>query len=665
MHISKDNTKFKYSNRIEIKGLKDVLDTSIKAGNKDKANEMALELIEKYIVLSGNVLVKYFSELSTEIQIKIIDKAPLINEQILDHVEKKSKYYLNVEKILVRQRKVDSLDLLKDVLLLSDRNLTQLVCDVIETILVNFKQSWIFRLQEIQNLIYSKNQDFEKARKALYTLESLAEMVIQTIESVIFIVPIKVPAEAFLTMLFLGPNRYSDIPFEVLFDEDDPEVRFLTDFASWRILSEALIDGDKKVSFCTREAIANNETIETPEFLMYCLQHKNERMRSIALNIFDNLKSTHSLKGVMKLRNKRSPNSWKKLIESTQTIPYISLCINNVEFMSKNLAYELLKEADIIQDTHRRNLIYAQLLNFDDLEYIDELLKRFKRTASDQSFDFLYNSLLIQIMNTQLHVGKLLLDSSLNTSQKHKVLHRMLKSNFEEVRLIAKNQLDETTWKDLLGNVKTEIISLLKLETEKFAQQNSDFIRKLKSKLTSENTGEIIEGIQLIDCNKEYSTELFPYIHKLVRSNNSDVRSAAVRVLNKIDPKTTNDLIITTLNDDSSVNIKLSTLKIVEELNDKRYVVYLKQLFTANDPSVKAKAIYLVFKLSNNELTVLPEIEKMLRSPNLDEVKEALSVVRVFDKDTIINLLESMICIHTNQRIKTKIIRSLKTLREY
>ena len=158
---------------------------------------------------------------------------------------------------------------------------------------------------------------------------------------------------------------------------------------------------------------------------------------------------------------------------------------------------------------------------------------------------------------------------------------------------------------------------------------------------------------------------MFPYVHKLVRSNNTYVRSAAVRVLNKIDPKTTNDLIITTLNDDSSVNIKLSTLKIVEELNDKRYVVYLKQLFTANDPSVKAKAIYLVFKLSNNELTVLPEIEKMLRSPNLDEVKEALSVVRVFDKDTIINLLESMICIHTNQRIKTKIIRSLKTLREY
>ena len=654
----------KYIERIEVKSLKDVLETSINTGDRDKANEKASELIDKYIVLSGNLLIKHFSELSNENQIKIIDKAPLISEQILDHIDQNSKYYLNVEKILVRQRSVDSLDLLKDVLLLSDRNLTQLICDVIETILVSFKQSWFFSLQKIQNQIYGKNQDFDKARKALYELESLAEMVIQNIESIIFIVPTKVPAEGFLTMLFLGPNRYSDIPFDVLFDEDDPEVRFLTDFASWRILSEALIDGDKKVSFCTRESIGNNETIETPEFLIYCLQHKNERMRYIALNLFDNLKSPHSFKGVMKLRNKLSPSSWKKLIESTQTVPYISLCINNVEFLSKNLAYELLREADIIQDTHRRNLIYAQLLNFDDIDFIIELLKRFKRIAVDQGFDFLYSSLLIQIMNTQHYAGSLLLESQLNTSQKNKVLRRMLKSNFEEVRQIAKNQLDEATWKDLLGNTKTEIISLLKLETESYAKQNSDFIRKLKTKLMSENTGEIIEGIQLIDCKKEYSTELFPYIHKLVRSINTDVRSAAVHVLSKIDPKTTNELIINTLNDDSSINIKISTLNIIEELDDKRYVVYLKQFFNSEEPSLKAKVIYLVYKLTNNEFTVLPELEKMLRSRNLDEVQEALNVVKVFDKQTIIELLESMICIHTNQRIKTKIMRSLKTLRD-
>ena len=654
----------KYSERIEIKSLKDVLETSINAGDRDKANEKASELIDKYIVLSGNVLIKQFSELNNENQIKIIEKAPLISEQIIDHIEQKSKFFLNVEKILVRQRSVDSLDLLKDVLLLSDRNLTQQICDVIETILVSFKQSWFFSLQKIQNYIYGKKQDYDKARKSLYELESLAEMVIQTIESIIFIVPTKVPAEAFLTMLFLGPNRYSDIPFDVLFDEDDPEVRFLTDFASWRILSEALIDGDKKVSFCTREAIANNETIETPEFLLYCLQHKNDRMRYIALNLFDNLKSPHSFKGVMKLRNKLSPNSLKKLIESTQTVPYISLCINNVEFLSKSLAYELLKEADIIRDTHKRNLIYAQLLNFDDVDFINELLKRFRRIAADQGFDFLYNSLLIQIVNTQLYVGSLLLESQLSTAQKNKVLRRMLKSHFEEVRLIAKNQLDEATWKDLLGNVKTEIISLLKLETESHAKQNSDLIRKLKTKLMSENIGEIIEGIQLIDCKKEYSTELFPYIHKLVRSKNTDVRSAAVRVLCKIDPKTTTELIINTLNNDSSVNIKISTLNIIEELDDKRYVVYLKQFFNSEEPSLKAKAIYLVYKLTNNQFTVMPELEKMLRSRNLDEVQEALNVVKVFDKKTIIELLESMICIHTSQRIKTKIMRTLKILRD-
>ena len=184
------------------------------------------------------------------------------------------------KKIIIHQRNVDSLELLKDVLMIADSNLTQLICDVVETILVSFKQSWFFSLKDVQNMIYGKAPDLDKARQSLYTLESLAEMVIQTIESIIFIVPTKVPAEAFLTMLFLGPNRYADIPFELLFDDDDPEVQFLTDFASWRILAEALIDGDKKVSFCTREAIANNETIETPEFLLYCLQHKNEKMRS-------------------------------------------------------------------------------------------------------------------------------------------------------------------------------------------------------------------------------------------------------------------------------------------------------------------------------------------------------------------------------------------------
>ena len=233
------------------------------------------------------------------------------------------------------------------------------------------------------------------------------------------------------------------------------------------------------------------------------------------------------------------------------------------------------------------------------------------------------------------------------------------------MRQLAKNELDESTWMDLLGNVKSEIISLLNLDTDTHHKRTTDYIRKLRNKLISENEGEIIEGLQLIDFKQEYSTEMFPYIQKLVRSKNADVRSAAVRVLNKIDPKTTNDVIIATLNDDSCVNIKLSTLKIIEELDDKRYAVYLKQLFSADDPAIKAKAIYLVYKLTNNENAVLPELQKMLQSTHVDDVQQALNVVKVFNRRTIILLLESMIEKHSNAKIKTKIMNTLKSLREY
>ena len=186
---------------------------------------------------------------------------------------------------------------------------------------------------------------------------------------------------------------------------------------------------------------------------------------------------------------------------------------------------------------------------------------------SGEGFDYLYNALLIPLKTTQLCVGKFLINADLSPFQRNKVMKRLIKSVFEEVRQLIKSNLDEETWKNMLEPPRSDFFSLLKVENALSREETQKFIRQLRTMLISSDEQDIIEGLQLIDFKSDELSQLYPYVVRLLQHDKPEIRASAVRALRNFDKKLATEAVMNILNDENDA-VKLIAMDVIEEIDD-------------------------------------------------------------------------------------------------
>ena len=149
----------------------------------------------------------------------------------------------------------------------------------------------------------------------------------------------------------------------------------------------------------------------------------------------------------------------------------------------------------------------------------------------------------------------------------------------------------------------------------------------------------------------------------MIRSKNTEIRAAAVRALSKFDAEIATEALLEILNDEDSA-VQMTALDVISDAGDKRFIPFLYQFLKSENPLLKSRAILILRNLNGSEDNLFNELSDMLSSDRFEDVLAALDICTQFDKQKIIEILESIIMKKNNPKIRIKIIKTLKSIRE-
>jgi hypothetical protein len=204
-------------------------------------------------------------------------------------------------------------------------------------------------------------------------------------------------------------------------------------------------------------------------------------------------------------------------------------------FLSNQIVYELLKDADLIFDMPTRFSIYAELLNFDDPSLINKIIKRLRYARFEQYFTYLYDALLVPLLTTQQIVSNFLLKTKLTKIQKFQVVNRMISSPFADIRKLAKDNINDDIMSEILKNEKSEVFRFLKLQSKTVKNESNKFLSLIRNKLLSSNPDDILKGLNLIDINSKSNEKLYNNLLSLLKNGNPAIKAATIRILWRLD----------------------------------------------------------------------------------------------------------------------------------